>query len=204
MVFDLKINELKTDYGIIRDCKSIDNKPLILCEPAGYITSHEGKESDIRENSKFLILDISGSIGKNYVKNFNADIIICSFGEHKPLDVGHGGFFATNDKKIYYAAKDLFEAFKVQDFEKEVLDKLNNLDKKYENYERIKKRIVQDLQKEKIQLVYGGINVFAKFKNKDQQRLIERYLDKHSIPYLMCPKYHRVNEEGISIEIKRM
>src|SRR3989344_1500511 len=206
-IVGLKIVEVETENGVILLDK-LSKSPLILCEPAGYITSNEKNAKLVRAKTDFLILDISGSIGKDYVKKFDADIVVCSFGDHKPLDLGYGGFFATNDEKIYSSLKDLFECFKTNDIEKELLKKLDKLDERYVIYEDVKKKVIADLKKDlkmkNEDVVYSenGINVFVKYGNENQKKKVEEYLKKENISYLVCPEYHRLNKEGISIEIK--
>lgn len=204
-IVGLKIVEVETENGVI-DVNKLSKSPLILCEPAGYITSNEKNAKLVRAKTDFLILDISGSIGKDYVKKFDADIIVCSFGDYKPLDIGYGGFFATNNEKIYSSLKDLFECFKINDIEKELVDKLGKLDEKYKIYEDVKKKVVKELKKINVESIYdkNGINVFVKYGNESQKKKVEEYLKKENIPFLVCPEYHRLNKEGISVEVKRL
>ncbi len=208
-IVGLKIIEVETQDGVIK-VEKLSKSPLILCEPAGYITSNEKNAKLIRAKTDFLILDISGSIGKDYIKKFDADIVVCSFGNNKPICLGYGGFFATNNEKIYSSLKDLFECFKVSDIEKELLKKLEKLDEKYIMYEDVKRKVVKELKNnlkvKDSEIVYSenGINVFVKFGNESQKKKVEEYLKKENIPFLMCSQYHRLNKDGISVEIKRI
>ena len=204
-IVGLKIVEVGTENGVI-DVDKLSKSPLILCEPAGYITSNEKNVKLIRAKTDFLILDISGSIGKDYIKKFDADIVVCSFGDYKPLGIGYGGFFATNNEKIYSSLKELFECFKTNIDEKELLEKLEKLDSKYKMYEVVKKKVIKDIEKIGVELIFdkNGINIFAKIKSENEKKMVDEYLKKENIPFLNCPEYHRLNQKGISIEIKRM
>ena len=205
----LNIVEVETENGVIDVDKlsKIDSKKaLLLCEPAGYITSNEKNAKLIRAKTDFLVLDISGSIGKEYIKKFDADIIVCSFGNHKPVGLGYGGFFATNNEKIYSSVKEMFECFRVSDLEKELLEKLDGLYEKYKMYDDVKGKVLNELKKMNVESVSdkNGINIFVNIQNEKDIKKVEDYLKKEKIEFIKCPLYYRLNKEGISVEVKRM
>ena len=49
-----------------------------------------------------------------------------------------------------------------------------------------------------------GFNVIVKYKSDDGKKKIIEYCNEKKIPFLECPKYIRVNEKAISIEVKRL
>ncbi|MBW2995570.1 hypothetical protein KY312_04415, partial [Candidatus Woesearchaeota archaeon] len=136
-IFDLDVEEIKTDYGRIKQC----SEAVLVCNPAGYFAEQDLKY--IRKKSKLMILDASGSIGK---ETGDADIVIGSFGEWKPVDLGTGGFFATNNRDYYDCAKELFPALKFEGDHDLLLKKLNNLSNRYKLFDYYHWKIKDDLK----------------------------------------------------------
>ena len=95
--------ELKTDYGIVAPESLAGHQGCVLLinSMPGYAALQDMEEvaDACRKNSIFLLNDASGSIGTGDAEF--GDVIIGSFGHAKPVDMGHGGFIATDDERIY-------------------------------------------------------------------------------------------------------
>lgn len=206
--FDIK--EVKTDYGVI-DLKDLEKKIKDVCcllysNPAGYFAEQPVKEIyNICKGKCLVILDVSGSIGlKDYSKS--CDFMIGSFGEGKPVNLGYGGFTAVNNKELFDKPKEIFNltVFEEKHY-KGLLEKLRDLEKRYQYYNKINKKIKKEL--ENYNIIHKdkkGINVVGKFKDKAEKEKIIDYCKKHKYPFRICPFYIRVKEKAISIEVKRL
>ena len=49
-----------------------------------------------------------------------------------------------------------------------------------------------------------GINVVIKFKDKEQKEKLIKYCKENKLEYTECPRYIRVEEDAVSIEVKRI
>jgi len=202
------IEILKTDYGVI-DLSILKNKLknkhiLIYSNPAAYYAIQPVKKIyDIcKKNGARVILDITGCIGSDYYDGNYADIIVCSFGKSKPVNLGYGGFLST-DKKFVLGS--YLDSIGFEGDYGELFEKLKNLKRKHEFLEGVNKKIKDDLKhfnvlhKDK-----KGINVIVMFDDLEEKNMIIKYCEKNRYEFVVCPKNIKVNEEAISIEVKRL
>lgn len=207
---ELGVEEVKTDYGII-DLKDLKKKIkntncLLYSNPAGYFAEQDVKEIyNVCKGKCLVILDVSGSIG---LKDFSkyCDFMIGSFGEGKPVNLEYGGFVGVNNKGYFDKPKEIFNLTVFEDkYYKPLLEKMENLKKKYQYYNKINKKLKKDLRN--FNIIHKdkeGINVVVKYKdNKEKEKIID-YCVKHKYPFRICPFYIRVKEKAISIEVKRL
>ena len=83
--------------------------------------------------------------------------------------------------------------------------KLKNLKKRYEFFEKTNKKIKDELKNFNIlHKNKEGINVIAGFLNDGEKNRIISYCEKNKYEFVVCPKPIRVNENAISIEVKRL
>lgn len=200
--------ELKTDYGLVepKDLSNHKNTILLINSMPGYaaLQDMEVIAEACKENNIFLINDASGSIGNDEAKY--GDIIIGSFGDAKPIEVGEGGFIATDDEKIY---KELCElnVFKPEEEFLDALDKkIDSLDERLLFFD-IKRQEAIEFLKLKHEIIHEynkGINVIVKFKSEEEKNEITEYCKENNLEFTECPRYIRVNCPAISIEIKRL
>lgn len=201
----LKIVEVKTDHGIVDldDLKSKINKDVIFLvnSLAGYIAEQPMKEIEKICKNTLLINDACGSIGTEIAKI--GDLVFGSFGMWKPVTIGRGGFIATNEKKYF----DFFEKeFKTRlrlNYE-ELYEKLKNLQKRLEFFNKIREKIKNDLKD--LEIVHRdkkGINVVVKYRDDKEKQKIIKYCKDNKLEFTFCPRYIRVYEKAISIEVKR-
>jgi len=200
----LDVVELKTDYGII-DLDDLKQKvdsadALIYQNPAGYFADQPIKEIyEICRDKCLVILDVSGCIGDKELCNGDyADIIVCSFGKWKLVNLEYGGFVSSN-KEL-----DIKEDFDENYFDK-LNEKINTLGKRlkflYDKCNKIKKDLLDFniIHKDK-----KGINVVVMFNDEEQKSEIIKYCEKQNYEYTLCPREIRVNCNAVSIEVKRI
>lgn len=205
---EMETVEVKTDKGLIdlNDLKEKvkDAKVLLYSDYAGYFAEQDVCNAyNVCKGHCLVILDITASIGyKNYGKY--CDFAVCSMGKWKPINLGYGGFLSTNKKILFEKPREIFNttSFEEQYYEP-LLSKLNELKKRQEFLVKECKKIKKDLKdfnilhKDKL-----GINVVIAFN--DEKEKIINYCKKNNYKYTLCPRYIRVNQDAISIEVKRL
>lgn len=197
----VEVIELKTDHGIIDISdfrQKADNESILLVNSLnGYFSEQPMHKlaSTCVEKKCVLINDASGSVGTEI--SLIGDIIICSFGKDKPINLHYGGCIAYNSG--------VFSG----EFDSKKMDKLNSeLDKMFfrlQKWSDIHCKIKKDLAEfDIIHRESEGINVIVKFKDDAEKEKIISYCDLNKYAYTLCPRYIRVNDNAVSIEVKRI
>jgi len=194
--------ELKTDYGLI-DLDDLKQKAAADCVLLANSLTGYFAEQDMnhiyeicKEKKCFVANDVSGSIGRDIAKI--GDLALGSFGEHKPIEIGQGGFIAYNENFNFKDETDF------QLNQEELAKQLAVLHNKISFFESIRNKIINDLNKfEIIHKNKNGINVVVKYKSDEEKEKITDYCKSNNFEYVLCPNYIKVNEKAVSIEIKR-
>ncbi|NTV24355.1 MAG: hypothetical protein HGA85_08380 [Nanoarchaeota archaeon] len=202
----LEMISFATDHGIIRleDLSGLDEKSILLVNsmPGYYaLQKNMGEITSICESrGAFLINDASGSIGTESAKH--GDIILGSFGEWKPVEVGYGGFLAF-DKEY----RDFFRAENkrpVNDFQEKLLAELAKLEDKTRHIFALQEKVKKDLLRYDIlQRDSKGFNVIVMYSTDKEKEELLAYCVSNKLEYTECPRYIRVLDKAISIELKR-
>lgn len=204
--YGLEIKEIKTDSGLIDleylEKNADENSILLTCSMPGYFAV-DNIEEIMKLCSKkgcILINDISGSIGTDAAKI--GHIVFSSFGKWKPVNLEYGGFIATDDESFY---RD-FDASYFEEMRYDaLLQKFEELPVRLKKFQDIRQRILDDMQSFKIiHKDKDGINVIVKFDDEEVKQRIIDYCKENKLEYTECPRYIRVNEKAISIEVKRL
>lgn len=193
--------KLKTKYGVL-NLKDLENKAnknsvLLVNSLPAYIMEQPIEEiiKICKEKNCLIINDIAGSIGLK-VSKFG-DILVGSFRKWKPVNFNYGGFIATNLK---LNLKDEIEQEKL----KGLMKNLKQIPKRLKYLRSIIKKIKQDLKDFNIiHRNYDGLVVIIKYKNENEKNKIIKYCKNNILQYTECPRYIRINEKAISIEVKR-
>jgi len=192
--------ELKTDYGILDldDLKEkADEKSVLLINSLnGYFSEQLMQEiAEICAEKKCLLVnDASGSIGTDIGKI--GDIMLCSFGKDKPVNLHYGGFIAYDSGEF----EGEFDDSKLS----ALSDELDKLFAKLLAWETRNAQIKEDLKDfDIIHRESKGINVIVKFSSEEEKEKILEYCKENDLPYTICPRYIRVNCDAVSIEVKR-
>ncbi|MBW2995980.1 DegT/DnrJ/EryC1/StrS family aminotransferase [Candidatus Woesearchaeota archaeon] len=204
--FDLKIKEIKTKQGLLdlEDLKKHAKKDSILLTSSmqGYFAVDNMDEIMKIASKKgcLVVNDVSGSIGTDAAKVGN--LLIGSFGKWKPLNLEYGGFIATDEDEFY-------ENFDASYFDEhmyeDLIKKFEELPARLENFKKTRAQILDDLQS--FSIIHkdkDGINVIIKFDDEEVKQRIIDYCKENKLAYTECPRYIRVNEKAISVEVKRL
>ena len=210
--YDVELIKLKTNLGII-DTEYLKeflekNKPraLIIQSISGYIANQDVKEiyEICKKYGTILINDISGSI---FLKGLSdctvSDILICSTGKPKVINIGFGGFIATNLNLEEY--NKFLYAFKVPNiYYKYLYEELKISEKRIHlltKYSRIfKEEIESCIHRDRIGICIGILR-----KNpKEILKGINFRLDDGSSLVTICPNINRFLDEGFTLELKKI
>ncbi|MBI4919107.1 DegT/DnrJ/EryC1/StrS aminotransferase family protein [archaeon] len=202
----LMVVEVKTDYGVI-DLADFENKltpncAVLINSLAGYFAEQPiEKIFELCQSKQCLLInDISGSVGTK--NGMIGNILICSTGTYKPINLGYGGFIATNDEDLFNKiVNNVFDEKKLPGLEREV----DRLEARKKNFRKISTQIKEDLKDMNIlHREDKGINVVIKYDNQEQKERIINYCKEKNYPFTECPRYIRVLDTAISIEVKRL
>ena len=209
-ILNFDVKKLETDYGVVK-LKELEKQvkkvaAFITQNPAGYFAEQPMKYiHELCKDKCILIEDVTGSLGSELCNGEYADIMIGSFGKWKPINIGDGGFISTNNQDYFVKVKDIFSLTKTKLDYKDLLEKLENVSKKYEFYNKTREKIINDLNKYDIlHKDKKGINVVVKYKDDKEKQEVIKYCKKSNLEYTECPRYIRVEEQAISIEVKRL
>lgn len=211
-VIGLETKEVKTNYGII-DVEDLNKKAdkhsvLIIPSLAGYFAEQPISDlaSICQEKGCMLVVDICGSIGMSGFNTDKADLVVCSFGKWKPLNLEYGGFIAANNQELFNIDDELIKEFKfAESYEQELLEKLSGLNDRVDFLTETSEKIKKELQGfEIIHKNKRGINVVVKYSDETEKQKLIKYCNENNYEFTKCPRYIRVLDNAISIEVKRL
>ena len=157
-------------------------------------------------NDVFLVNDVSGSIGTNEATF--GELVLGSFGNGKPVNLGTGGFLATNNPDLFDFLKELEPDFKEEELNFVLLEKkLLNLEQRRQFLRNKVISVKEDLKKQNFNIVHPdgeGLNVIVRFSNEEEKKQIEKYCEDSDLEFTVCPREIRILDDAISIEIKRL
>ncbi|MBR9690707.1 hypothetical protein GOV08_03400 [Candidatus Woesearchaeota archaeon] len=205
--FEFNKIELETDYGLVNsdDLKKYAGSVLLINSMPGYVALQDMEHiaQTCLDNEIFLINDVTGSIGTEEAKY--GDVILGSFGNAKPIEMGEGGFIATDDEGLFKELTELNTYKPSAHFLNLLGKKLDELEDRLAFLTIKRFDVIEALDAYDIVHMDGkGINVIVKFNNNEEKNYIVKYCEDHDLDYTECPRYIRINEAAISIEIKRL
>ena len=211
-----EIITLETDLGLINpkqldEVDIPDNSALIFTSFAGYCA-----EQDVKSISKYCnnngittIEDASAGIGdeKEILGNCRySDIIIASTGQPKIINVGSGGFIATDDENVFQKTSLPLKLSKTNEIissgiYEELKSVRQNLQLTLNATKHLKKHIPTSIHNDK-----RGVNLIIKEDNpKEKTWELKKQLPINKSGFInKCPNYNRVKTKAISIEIKNL
>ncbi len=211
-----EINIVKTDLGLI-NTKNLDKldfpdkSALIFTSFAGYTAEQDVKSISkyCKNNGIITIEDASAGIGdrKKILGNCkNSDIILASTGQPKIINVGSGGFIATNDENVLKTTKIQQKLSKTnQIICGGIYEELNNVEKNLQDTinatNHLKKHIPNTIHTKK-----RGVNTIIQHENpKEKIWEIKNALPVNKGGFITkCPNYNRVKTKAICIEVKNL
>ncbi|MBI2112698.1 hypothetical protein HYT52_04145 [Candidatus Woesearchaeota archaeon] len=181
---------------------------VLYQNPGGYFAEQPMKEiyNLCKKNNCLVILDVSGSIGTKLCDPRYADILICSFGEWKLVEAKVGGFIACKDSKLWKQLVDVnIEKLEDKTAFAKIQQKLENLPQRIDYLNGLRKKILHDLSNYNI--IHKddlGFVVVVKFNKEKEKEEIVRYCKENNLPFRECPRYIRLKQKAISIEVKQL
>ncbi len=199
---------LQTDYGIVplKELEAVldeDSVLLINSMPAYFALQEDMDkiEKVCKKKKAFLINDVSGSIGLEQGKH--GDIVLGSFGKWKPLELNYGGFLAFDGDYEEFFKKNSDK--KLKNFYNDLQKRLKELPKRIKGMKEKAEKVKEQLQRfgvvhnEKI-----GYNVIVRFDGPEAKLKIVEFCKLYGYEFTLCPRYIRVMDDAISIELKRL
>ena len=205
---------LKTDLGLINidyldELEINDSSALIFTSFAGYCAEQDIKSITkyCKKNNIVTIEDASAGIGDNENNlGRNSDIILASTGSPKIINVGRGGFIATNNNEIFKKTSIPQKLSKTSQIicsgiDNEIDNVKKNLEVTLNATEYVKKHIPNTIHSSK-----RGINVIIPHDNAklicwDLKKILR--IDKSGF-ITTCPNYNRIKQKAICLEIKNL
>jgi len=211
--------EIPTTLGLIsiEDAESIlrikksENSAFFLSSFAGYIAEQDIKAiSEIcRKENVVLIEDASGAIGDQTLANGKySDIIVCSTGAPKIINLYSGGFLSTSNSEIKKSAEAFEKIFKIYPFlypgiTEELKHAKKRVEKLVEYSSILKKNIENAVFKDKRGVCVGLLLDNAKeFAKKAAEQNLKT--EKNKTLLTLCPRYDRFLNKGAVIELKKL
>ncbi len=197
----LNLHDIESDYGVIdvKHVKKIKKSILLLNSFPGYIAKQPMEEIKkvCEENKNILIEDITATIGGDCF----GDILVASFSDTKIIEYGKLGYIAYDNPEY----EDLITYTPPEVSSQRLLKKIDEMEKRREYLITKSSQVKVDLAGfDIIYPIQKSINVIVKYKSDIEKDQIIKYCDKNDIPYVECPKYHKVITDAISIEIKKI
>ena len=203
-IVEVKCNDAKIDLKDLEE-KSKDCSAFLYHNPGGYFAEQPLREiyEICQKNNCLVILDVAGGIGTKLCDGKYADIVIGSFGKWKLVEAKVGGFISCENDQLWKKIK--YEQLDNKDSLDKILEELEKLPERIKYLRKICDKIISDL--DKFSIAYKndfGFVVVVKFSDDSEKQTIINYCDKNQLPYTECPRYIRLNDKAISIEVKRL
>lgn len=205
-VVEIKTKNALIDLGDLKDKADADSV-LLYDNPGGYFVEEPiQKIFEICQTAGAqVILDCTGGLGTDMCDGKYADFLVASFGEDKPVNAGYGGFISLKADSNKETIKTLKTLFPVDESKLEtIFQKLESLPQRINFLSETRKKVLTDLKSYNI--IYPqsrGYTVVIRC-DKETRKEIEEYCQKNNLEWTPCPRYIRLMDEGISIEIKRL
>lgn len=217
----LKIFYLPTNRGLVNPqlletyMEKKNYEAFFLTSFAGYTAEQPLKDiykvSD--DNQVILVEDASGAVGDSagdkmgkLASGIHSHVILASTGSPKVVNVGNGGFISTNYKHLLNKSKDILKAFQADPVTcagicEEIKNAPQVLSKTISSVVYLKKNLDNVFYPH-----IRGTNVIIPSKNpyKFYELLRSKLKVKGGSILTMCPRYERLMDDAIVLEIKNL
>ncbi|NQU78320.1 DegT/DnrJ/EryC1/StrS family aminotransferase [Candidatus Woesearchaeota archaeon] len=209
------IRTVKTNRGVIDlidlEKKAESGAAFIVTSFAGYFAEQPMKyiSTICRRYGCLLIEDASGALGDAELCDGDySDIIVGSFGKWKPINIEYGGFISVGKKEYFTEANEIFSTTNHYPEYSQLLSKLGsakqNLLKMVDRAEKVKQELSNKFPDLKIiHRDLRGVNVIIRYLNNSEKDMVKAYCENNKFEFVECPNYIRLDEDAISIELKR-
>ena len=203
-IIEVNCNDAKIDLKDLEE-KSKSCEAFLYHNPGGYFAEQPIKKiyEICKKNNCLVILDVAGGIGTKLCNGQYADLVIGSFGKWKLVDAKVGGFITCNNQELWKKIK--FNKLEDEKDLLKILQKLEELPQRIRYLENIRDKVINDLST--LDIVHPedlSFVVVIKFNNNPEREKIINYCNINQLPYTECPRYIRLNQPAISIEVKRL
>ncbi len=212
--FDTRV--VKTNRGLIDlidlEKKAESGAALLVTSFAGYFADQPMSyiSKICKRCNCLLIEDASGAVGdEDLCDGDYADIIVASFGKWKPINAEYGGFISTDKKDLFESASEIFSTTNHYPRYDVLLDKLKSARQKMKVMLKRAMEVKKDISERlpHIKIIHKdlrGLNVVVRYMDKKEKAALEGYCEANGYGYVQCPQYTRLDEDAISIELKRL
>lgn len=217
-LFGIEAVEIPTNLGLIEPEALVDEikkhkpKGMLLTSFAGYIAEQDVKEisSACRENGVLLVEDASGAIGDERLADGRyADVIVCSTGSPKILNVLSGGFISTNNRSVLDNSVEIINACKISPVTcagiVEELKRSAQVVRALVKYSRELKEELDDVVHREKRGVCFGFELKgdpAKFIQCAKEKGLKTEFGTSFLT--QCPRYDRFMKRGVVVELKKL
>jgi hypothetical protein len=126
--------------------------------------------------------------------------MVASFRKWKLVDADVGGFISSN---IFDLSK--IERLKDKTSLTKILKSFHQLQKRIIYLEEVREKVVFDLvEYDVVHPEDLGFVVVVNFYEEEEKKYIIKYCKDNELEYTTCPRYIRLNQDAISIELKRL
>jgi len=203
---EVKCHDAKIDLSDLKAKLSAKKYGAFLYQnPGGYFAEQPGQEiyQLCKKNDCLVVLDVSGGIGTKLGQGKYADIVVGSFGTWKLVEARVGGFISCKEQKLWKRVK--LEKLDDEAGLSNILQKLEELPKRISYLKNVRDKIIHNLSKFNIAHRNDlGFVVVIKFDAPQEKETIINYCKDNQLEYAECPRYIRLNQKAISIEVKRL
>lgn len=209
----LKVVEVKCDQATInvadlqKKLQQFSVGALLYQNPGGYFAEQPMKEIFTLCNNyeSLVIMDVSGSVGTALCDGSYADILVGSFGEWKLVEAKAGGFLSCQHKTRFGKIKKNIQALDDEETIKVISKQIQGLKSRISFLTEKRQKIIRDLQQ--FSIVHPqdlGFVVVVKYKDAKEKENLINYCADNNLSWTECPRYIRLNQPAISIEVKRL
>jgi len=209
-VEEVRCEDARIDLKDLR--YKLSTKPyaaFLYQNPGGYFAEQPTEEiyKLCHQHNCLVILDVSGALGTELCTGQFADILIASFGEGKLVEAKVGGFVSAQDWKLWEQLRPHLEKLENKDDLQRIREKLRELPTRIHYLEELQMKVIHDLRAMRQDVVHPadiGFVVVAKFQKPAEKEKIINYCQENKLEWTECPRYIRLNQPAISIEIKKL
>jgi len=182
---------------------------LLYQNPAGYFAMQPMKEiyELCKKHNCIVILDVSGGIGTSLCDGQYADIIVGSFGTWKLVEAKGGGFISTSNEKLWkMISENGIEKLEDSSQIEVIYKELGKLNERITMLLGFRQKVVDDLSGMSLDVVHAndiGFVVVVRFDSEYEKSKIVDYCTVSGWEFTECPRYIRLNQKAISVELKR-
>ena len=174
--------------------------------PGGYFARQFMKEIyELCHAARCLvIMDVSGALGTELCDGRYADVMVGSFGKWKLVEAQGGGFISSSNID-YQCTVTKNMATPAEEQLPIIRNALGQLSQRIEFLLEKREKILLDLKSYDIMHKNDlGFVVVVKYHSEEEREKIVTYCQEEKLPFTECPRYIRLMERAISIEVKKL